>query len=101
MCVPGGEKGIMPKAQRALPVLSRQRYLTGLLGACALWMALGSHDLVLARAAYGDFNTNAEGWAWSQIKQGEIADFNKHCVTPVLDPRNEKDKRWHDDCRKL
>src|SRR5262249_4599637 len=90
----------MPKARRAFPALFRRQYLTALFGACVLWPSLGSLDLARARAAY-DFKTAAEGWAWSQIKQGEVADFNKHCGTPRLDSTNEEDNRWLDDCRKL
>ena len=70
-------------------------------GACALWIGLGALDSALARAAHGDFETAAENWAWSQIEQGEVADFNKRCGTPDLDPNDEKDKRWQDDCHKL
>ena len=43
----------------------------------------------------------AEGWAWSQIKQGLPADFGDHCGL-TLDPRAEEDTWWRDDpCRTI
>jgi hypothetical protein len=35
------------------------------------------------------------------MKQGEIADFSRHCGTPALDPKNEQDPRWQDTCRMI
>jgi uncharacterized protein YjbI with pentapeptide repeats len=70
-----------------------------LLSALGLWVA--AFDLALASGPYEDLNT-AEGWAWSQIKQGYIADFNKRCGTKSpLDPLKEDDAPWRDKCRKL
>jgi hypothetical protein len=64
-----------------------------LLGAAVLWLALGSVEQALARAAYGNVQSAAERRAWSQIKQAKVADFDQHCGMPRLDPKNEEDKR--------
>ena len=77
----------MPKARRAFPVLSRCQYTLAPFGALLLWLGLGPLDSALARAANDGMKTAAERWAWSQIKQGDIADFNTRCRTPDLDPK--------------
>jgi hypothetical protein len=66
----------------------------------ALGLSLGAIDMASAHGSYDVVNA-AEGWAWSQIKQGYIADFNQHCGTPPLDPKKEEDTNWRNDCRKL
>ena len=52
-----------------------------------------------AQELYGDIKT-AEGWAWSEIKQGRVADFNVRCTTSVLDAR-QQDERWANICRRI
>jgi hypothetical protein len=59
-----------------------------------------SSTLAYAQGLYDNVKT-AEGWAWAQIKRNGEADLNEKCGTPMLDPKNEKDARWHEDCRKL
>ena len=50
-----------------------------------------------AQVPYDDDKTPA-GWAWSQIRRDEIADFNQHCMKE-LDPRAETE--WGDPCRQI
>ncbi|WGJ16219.1 hypothetical protein QEV83_08260 [Methylocapsa sp. D3K7] len=83
--------------------MRKMRGTAGALLVCSyslLGLSLVSLDATVARELYDDPGT-AEGWAWSQIKRGEAADFNAHCRTPIIDPRDEKDPRWQDGCRKL
>jgi hypothetical protein len=70
---------------------------TAIFGALAIWLGLGPAQ---AQERYRDPNT-AEGWALPQIERSEQADFNERCNTPALDPKDEQDARWRDDCRTL
>jgi uncharacterized protein YjbI with pentapeptide repeats len=90
----------MPKGRHALLALLLRHYPLVLVSAFALWLGFGLLDLAVAQAPYDDVKT-AEGWAWARIKQGDVADFNQHCGTPPLDPKDEGDKSWWDDCRKI
>jgi hypothetical protein len=54
-------------------------------------------EIARAEAPYGDPNT-PEGWAWAQIRNDQIADFNTHCPNK-LDPRRKEG--WDDPCRQI
>jgi hypothetical protein len=48
--------------------------------------------------AWSENLTTPEGWAWNQIKGGNLADFNDHCGA-TLDPH--KPNGWDDPCRQI
>jgi hypothetical protein len=87
----------MCKARGAFGALLLRPCAMAIFGALAITLGLGSS---LALGPYDDPQT-AEGWAWPQIERSEMADFNERCGTPALDPKDESDARWRDDCRKL
>ena len=89
----------MPQAGHESCSFCLGQYLTALLCALLLCLGSGSVETAFAQAPYDTVGTT-EGWAWSKIKQGEIADFNTHCETAPLDPKKE-DTRWQADCRKI
>ncbi|MGI8567688.1 MAG: hypothetical protein ACR2KT_00640 [Methylocella sp.] len=90
----------MWKTRRTFGALPARPYKLALLGVLALWLGLGSVGLAVGRGLYDDPRT-VEGWAWPQIQRSEMVDFNERCHTPALDPKDEKDARWRDGCRKL
>jgi uncharacterized protein YjbI with pentapeptide repeats len=69
--------------------------------AVAIVAALAASALGETLSAYDNVST-AEGWAWSQIRQGLPADFGEHCGAK-LDPRKGDDLAWRDtsDCRTI
>jgi hypothetical protein len=87
----------MWKARSAFGALLLRPYAMAIVSALAIWLGFGS---ALAQEPYRDPST-AEGWALPQIERSEMADFNERCNTPALDPKDEQDSRWRDDCRTL
>jgi hypothetical protein len=89
--------GRMRKARAAVGASLLRPCAPAIFVALAIWLAPGS---AFAQRPYDDPST-AEGWAWSRIEQNDSADFNEHCGTPALDPKDDNDAHWDDDCRKV
>jgi hypothetical protein len=89
----------MRKAHGADGALSLRLCALTIPGALAILLLLGLGP-ISAQGLYDDPST-AEGWAWPQIQRSEMADFNERCHTPELDPKDDADARWGDDCRNL
>jgi hypothetical protein len=63
------------------------------------WLGLLAALIAPARAwAWSEDPKTPDGWAWAQIKAGEIADFSAHCGK-TLDPH--KPDGWNDPCRQV
>lgn len=90
----------MSKARRATIAFAPRQKLLAL--SLAAWLGAFIPASAQAPQARYDNAKTAEGWAWSQIKQGKRADFNQYCnATSPLDPRAEEDARWRESCRRL
>jgi uncharacterized protein YjbI with pentapeptide repeats len=89
--------GVFSIARRATRCALFRPCSMAIFSALAISSGLGP---ALAQEPYRDPNT-AEGWALPQIERSEMADFNERCNTPALDPNDEQDARWRDDCRTL
>ena len=89
--------GRVRKARAGVGAVSFPPCAMPIFAALALWLGLGS---AFAQGRYDDPST-AEGWAWSQIEQNDLPDFNERCHTDALDPKDDNDVRWNDECRKL
>ena len=72
----------------------------GTLIVVAACIIISVFDTALATEPYDNPDTE-EGWAWSQIEHGEVADFNKRCCTADLDPTKDNDVAWQNACRIL
>lgn len=44
--------------------------------------------------------TDTERWVWQELRAGRIANLDARCGA-TLDPRNDKELRWREECRRL
>lgn len=57
---------------------SRNSAVAFMVSVIALWVPLGASAKVSATQRYGALSS-AEMWAWSRIRKGEVADFDRRC----------------------
>jgi hypothetical protein len=76
------------------------RYFLTTLIAAAFWLWSGLLASFAIAESYDDIAT-PDGWAWSQIKLGQAADFSQRCPVYRFEEKMLEDVSWQNECRKL